>query len=99
MRATEVAVGRDHDCALLINGTVACWGATPSNLLETAGIPRKARCGYKACDSAPQLVASFEDVIHVRAGGVSTCAVKRDGTLVCWDTLADAPVMRDLQPL
>jgi hypothetical protein len=104
----ELAVGLDHGCALLRNGRVACWGANPRGDMGPPLTPCEAKylstsgdakgCSYTRCDSVPHLVPELRDVVHVRASGATTCAVLRNGTLVCWDTVPDWWDQCDLHP-
>jgi hypothetical protein len=96
--AKELAVGSDHGCALLRGGRVACWGANPEGLTGPPLTRCKAGCSYTYCDSIPHVVPDLRDVIRVRAGGTTTCAVQRDGGLVCWDLVLDRGDRCDVHP-
>jgi hypothetical protein len=86
---TELAVGKDHDCALLGDGRVACWGANADGQFGPPLTPCKPGCSYRYCDALPHVVPDLGDVVHVRAGGATTCAVTRDGKVLCWDAIVD----------
>ncbi|MBI5310992.1 MAG: hypothetical protein HZB14_08235 [Actinobacteria bacterium] len=75
-RAVEVATGQSHTCALLVNGTIRCWGANSYGQLgndtltgsptpvSVVGLPRKATA--------------------ITAGAFHTCALLDDGSMRCW---------------
>ena len=74
-RATALAVGLDHTCALLESATVECWGENASGQL-----------GHGATlDSAtPVAVSDLANVTSVAAGGSHTCALTNTGGVKCW---------------
>ncbi len=67
----EVAVGWGRSCVVRANGLVYCWGAW--------GGPGG---GYLDSHLTPERAMGFRDV---RAFGDATCAIRRDGTAICWD--------------
>lgn len=57
-------------CAVLADGTVACWG--------------KSNCGQNG-GTSPTLVANdVRDIREVFVGDEMSCAVRNDGNLFCW---------------
>lgn len=80
--ATSVAAGDTHNCALLANETVTCWGRNFWGQLghggTNAGIP-----GLSA-NSTPAVVPGLTGVVSLAAGQHNTCAVKDDGSVWCW---------------
>lgn len=75
-RAVEVATGQSHTCALLINGTVRCWGANSYGQLgndTTTGSP-----------TPVSVVGLPKKATAITAGALHTCALLEDGTLRCW---------------
>jgi hypothetical protein len=64
------------ECALMLDGTVRCWGA---NQFGQVGIGR--RSGREA---TPMTVVGLTDVEKISSSGVNACAVRRDGALFCW---------------
>jgi alpha-tubulin suppressor-like RCC1 family protein len=92
-RATQVAVGWNHSCALGDDGRVACWGASDHGQVGTSTTgscdledilhgmmpPTKVPCRDK-----PGTVDTLSGVAEISAGGDTTCARLRDGTVKCW---------------
>lgn len=64
-----------HTCALLLDGTVKCWGYNNYGLL-----------GDGTVDTAytPVSVAGINTAKAIAAGGSLTCALLSDGTAKCW---------------
>jgi len=73
--ATALAAGANHTCALLADGTVACWGRNQSG---QAGTPASARV------ATPTLVKELARVEGLVAGYSHTCALLADGSVRCW---------------
>ena len=74
--ATAIAVGQNHACALLDSGPVVCWG---SSFLGSLG---DGSTGGFA--TTPVEVAGLDDADVIAAGGWSSCAVLKGGSVVCW---------------
>lgn len=74
-----LGLGGDHSCAIVVNGSVACWG---NNSVGQLGR------GYtNAYDDAPWYVQPFgqnRKAIAIDAGGNTTCALLDDGAVSCW---------------
>ncbi|MFO0553464.1 MAG: hypothetical protein U0271_34090 [Polyangiaceae bacterium] len=90
-RATAVVAGMSHSCALADDGRVFCWGsnehgqlgaAAPDNcpLPDFHGLPP----APIPCREQPTPVDGLADVVEIAAGGSTTCARLRDGTVRCW---------------
>jgi alpha-tubulin suppressor-like RCC1 family protein len=77
--AVAVAAGDAHSCALVVNGTVRCWG---DNGFGQLGL------GDTQDRLAPTTVPGLLSVVGIAAGGAlgsaHTCAVISDGTVRCW---------------
>ena len=72
----QLAAGLEHSCALLASGSVRCWG---SNRYGELGD------GSAAWMSpTPVPVAGLADATQLAAFGRLTCAVRRNGQVVCW---------------
>jgi alpha-tubulin suppressor-like RCC1 family protein len=75
-RATMLALGRSHSCALTEDGGVYCWGAADRG--QRADILAER-------DYDPQRVPDLPPMAAIWAGGDMTCArTIEDGTLYCW---------------
>jgi len=74
-----LGLGGDHSCAIVVNGSVACWG---NNSVGQLGR------GYaNAYDSNPWYVQPFgqnRTAIAIDGGGNTTCALLNDGSVSCW---------------
>ncbi len=79
----EVALGRVHSCARLIDNTVRCWG---HNGLGGLG-------NGTGMDSAvPVAVSGLTDVAELALGYQHSCARGTDGSVRCWGDNADGQV-------
>lgn len=72
----QLAAGGSHTCALRSSGTVLCWG---SNRVGQLG---DGTMGPLRTD--PRVVVGLSDVVSIAAGEDHTCAVRRDGAVLCW---------------
>jgi len=79
LRATALAAGRSSACALLENGSIACWGYNGTGQLGDGG---------RVDSSVPVMVAggamSGRTATALTAGVNHNCAVLDDGTVACW---------------
>jgi alpha-tubulin suppressor-like RCC1 family protein len=75
----QVAVGRQHACAVLGSGRVYCWGnAGAGRLLGTA-------LKADAVHGTPTRIDGFGGpAVALAAGGSSMCALLRSGAVECW---------------
>ncbi|MDQ6749911.1 MAG: hypothetical protein M3Z33_04035 [Actinomycetota bacterium] len=83
--AVAISAGGVHTCAVLVDGSVRCWG-----------FGQYGRLGYGSTDNAGDTPATTPDKLAavnlgmghtakaISAGGVHTCAVLDDGTVRCW---------------
>jgi len=75
-KATALAAGLNHTCALLASGSVRCWGLNDQGQLGQGDIT--ARTG-------PAPAITFASPVKVlAAGGSTTCAVLQNGAVRCW---------------
>ena len=73
--ATQITAGEMHNCALLSDNTVKCWGENTYGQLGD---------GTKTNRTTPVLVTDLSDVKQVSAGRSHTCALLNAGTVKCW---------------
>ena len=79
-RATEVAAGARHTCALDTDGGVWCWGENGRGQLGSGA----SGAGPAANRSAPVPVHLDVEVAAITAGGAHTCAITIDDEVWCW---------------
>jgi alpha-tubulin suppressor-like RCC1 family protein len=72
--AVAVTAGRAHSCALLVDGTVRCWGKNGGNLGDGTNVDRP----------FPVQVIGLARVVAIAAGTNHTCAIGADGLVRCW---------------
>lgn len=73
----ELALGKQHSCALMKNGTVQCWG---DNSVGQLGVGSDAGAA-----PSPTPIPGLTNVKHVHAFSEgNTCALMGDGTVRCW---------------
>jgi alpha-tubulin suppressor-like RCC1 family protein len=74
--AVQISTGTRHNCALLSDGTVWCWGENHYGQLGGTSHP--------AYVPSPVAIDSLSNVIQIDCGVGSTCALLSDGTVWCW---------------
>jgi alpha-tubulin suppressor-like RCC1 family protein len=80
-----ITAGNAHTCALLVDGTVKCWGANNYGQLGIGTTTGPATCYMgEACSPTPVSVPNLAGVIAISAGASHTCAVLSDGSVRCW---------------
>jgi alpha-tubulin suppressor-like RCC1 family protein len=70
--AIQVGAGTGYACAVLVDGTVRCWGSGPLGNGTTTSSP------------VPLPVVGLGGVSAIAAGEDTACALLMDGTLRCW---------------
>lgn len=73
----EVAAGEHHTCARSVDGRVLCWGGNAWG--QTGRSPSEPFGG-----GAPIRVPGIDDAVRIAAGVAHTCALRSDGSVVCW---------------
>jgi hypothetical protein len=71
----QIAIGKSSACALLVDGTVQCWGDNSSGQVGD---------GSRENRLTPVPVPGLTGVVEVDVGEAHACARKRDGTVWCW---------------
>jgi alpha-tubulin suppressor-like RCC1 family protein len=84
----QVALGAFHGCALLVDGTVRCWGANRFGQVGVAPATSM-QCDEGdgtpvPCVPTPAAVPGLAGVAQIAAGRNHTCARMGDRTLRCW---------------
>jgi alpha-tubulin suppressor-like RCC1 family protein len=95
--ATALAAGRQHACALLANGRIACWGANDKGQLGRGDTRDRTR--PETVDTGPARASA------IAAGGDTTCVLLDGGAVRCWGAndggqlgLGDAMPRATVQP-
>ncbi len=73
--ATAIAVGSYYACALLADGTVACWGDNEDGTLGN---------GTTVNSNVPGAVQGLSNVVAISTGVEHACALLGDATVKCW---------------
>ena len=81
-----ISTGSAHNCALKADGTVSCWGANSRGQIGdgTAGTANN--------KTAPVAVTGLSGVSALAAGSAYNCALKTDGSAVCWGWNIDGSI-------
>lgn len=74
-KATAIASGYQHTCAILEDKTAACWGNNAYGQLGNAKLENS---------GTPVAVSGLTDVTSISTGHGHTCAAIADGTVKCW---------------
>jgi alpha-tubulin suppressor-like RCC1 family protein len=84
-RATALAAGSSHACALLDNATVKCWGANAKGQLGIGDTsPRGDGPGEMGDALATVPLGAGRTAKAIAAGNSHTCALLDNNTLKCW---------------
>jgi alpha-tubulin suppressor-like RCC1 family protein len=71
---TQLSLGQDHSCAVLMGGAARCWGRNLGGQLGDGTTMDRTR-------PVPIVLAN---IAHMAAGYEHTCAARMDGTVHCW---------------
>jgi alpha-tubulin suppressor-like RCC1 family protein len=71
----ELALGANHSCARMIDGTMRCWGSNENGQLGD---------GTTQDRDTPAPVPGLGGVQRIAAGRSESCAVLADSTVRCW---------------
>jgi len=96
--AVQISAGHFHNCALLADSTVQCWGkargwpydGSGNNLGDSASAvdsetPVVVKMGQvSATDASPDATTPLTDVVAIEAGAYHSCALMRSGAMKCW---------------
>lgn len=78
LSAIALSAGSYHTCAIIENGSVACWGKNSNGQLGDGSTTHR---------NIPTLVNNFpsnRSAIAISSGAMHTCAILNNGSVVCW---------------
>jgi alpha-tubulin suppressor-like RCC1 family protein len=86
VKATAVAAGNQHTCALTSTGGVECWGYNGWGLLGQGTETGPQSCGENPCSTTPVAVPLPEGVTAtaITSGGFDVCVLTNTGGVMCW---------------
>ncbi len=79
----HIAAGAHHNCALLEDRSVRCWGNSSSGQLGNGNFSLDT-CEGQPCSREPVQVKGLENVVDLFLGQRYSCAVHQNGELSCW---------------
>jgi alpha-tubulin suppressor-like RCC1 family protein len=91
----SVSTGRHHACAVLLSGTVCCWGWNDQGQVGD---------GATASRLTPFSIPGLSSIVSVSCGHKHTCAVNSTGSVWCWGQnhagqVGDGTTTRRLTPV
>jgi alpha-tubulin suppressor-like RCC1 family protein len=78
-KATAVAAGGDHTCAILDDASVACWGSDTDGQLGNGVLETR-----EMSTPSPVDLPAGRTANAIAASGARTCAILDNGTVACW---------------
>ncbi|MDB4602745.1 hypothetical protein OAH71_02415 [Euryarchaeota archaeon] len=78
-RATKLALGQYHSCALMERGEVRCWGGNSQGQLGDG-----TTFGRPSASATSSLSTNNDNAVSIVAGEQHTCALLQDGGVSCW---------------
>lgn len=76
-KATAIACGGYHTCAILADQTVTCWGDNEAGQVGEDAL-------LVSQTPTPKIVSTLTSVSAITAGYLHTCALLPGGTVKCW---------------
>jgi alpha-tubulin suppressor-like RCC1 family protein len=76
-KAAAIALGYSHSCAVLVDGTVQCWGDNTDGQLGSGSTSDQP-------SPVPGTVKGLSQVVGLSCGDIHTCAVVSGGQVYCW---------------
>ena len=80
VKAIGITAGDDHSCAVLVDGSVRCWGKGNRGQLGN---------GVRADATSPVMVQNIATAKQIAARENRTCALLNDGSGFCWGNNSD----------
>jgi alpha-tubulin suppressor-like RCC1 family protein len=79
LAATSIGAGSQHACAVLVDGSVSCWGRNDEHELGD---------GSSYSSPSPVSTLGVSGAVRVDAGMAHTCALLTNGYVLCWGSNA-----------
>lgn len=81
----KIALGNDHSCSILDNGSTKCWGWGFYGVLGQGDGGNRGGGPSEMGTNLPALVfGSGREAVSLGLGGVNSCAILDDSSLKCW---------------
>lgn len=80
-KVKQLASGNNHNCALLENGKVRCWG---QNDVGQLGYSNATAIGDDDVPAKAGDVSLGQDAVQLGCGSSHCCTLLKDGTVRCW---------------
>jgi alpha-tubulin suppressor-like RCC1 family protein len=85
LTVTDIAAGYDHNCALLEDGSVKCWGDNPHGQLGLGDtMPRGTLSSEMGANLPAVDLGDGRTAIRIAVGNIHSCALLDDGSVKCW---------------
>lgn len=82
--ATAISAGTQHACALLVGGTVRCWGSGAEGRLGSGATDDRLDGVATGGTDDASTVPLTGPATAISAGGAHTCALLASGAVSCW---------------
>ena len=83
-RAKRISAGGFHNCAILENNDLLCWGSNNNTELGFNRDPNNIYIGEERDEIGRVTHLVSQDAVYVDTGIYSTCVLRKNGTLYCW---------------
>jgi len=81
----SLSASYEHTCALLLGGSIKCWGANPSGVLGLGDIKTRGDEPGEMGDNLPAVdLGAGERAVGVALGDLHSCALLESGSVKCW---------------
>lgn len=92
--ATSLAAGSEFTCALLVDGTVSCWGSNHARVLGSDAYT----FGNERVPT-PVAVTGLSGVVSLAVGNTTACALHASEGVKCWGTPLGSPTQAHWTPI
>jgi alpha-tubulin suppressor-like RCC1 family protein len=85
LTAKDLGSGLYHNCAVLNNGSLKCWGYNGDGELGLGDVTNRGLAAGSMGDSLPTVsLGTGRSALSSKAGGYHSCAILDNSTLKCW---------------